>query len=577
MRFIQFFSLVMGLAVSSTTVAQVLFNEQASALGCAGVTYGNGTLGGGISFFDFDNDGWDDITVTSEANSPVRFFKNEQGAFSEVTFNMVQNLGEVKSAVWVDYDNDGDNDFHISSNTHPNQLFENTGNMQFIDVTAAAGMDLPSDRSWGASWGDFDKDGWLDLFQSSRELNSAQDHNRLYRNNQDGTFTDVTIPAGISTDDRLSFCAAFFDYNNDGWPDIYIANDRPWFPNILYRNNGDGTYTDVSAGSGTDIGINAMSTAIGDYDNDGWFDIYVTNTPEGNAFLRNNGDNTFSDVAAVNGTLMETIAWGAVYLDADNDQDLDLYVSSSWTDPQVHLTSAFYENDGSGNYTIPNNAGFENDDVISYANAIGDVNNDGYPDIVVLNFAPADIFIWKNECPATNHWLKIKLQGVESNRMGVGSLIELSINGEKQYNYTLCGEGYLGQNSAYEFFGIGTATQIDYIQVTWPSGVVDLVIEPQIDQAMTLVEGSTLGLNEVAILNKIIVAPNPVFEITTLKVASEFVGMNYKLLDALGRSLLDGSITSEETNLDLSSLSKGLYFLSIQGDRALITQKLVIE
>ncbi len=575
----RFYLLTLAACVAATFSAQsqIQFSEQASALGCGGVTYGSGQLGGGITFFDFDNDGWDDITVTSEAGGLVRFFKNIQGTFTEVFYNVAQESGETKSAVWVDFDNDGDNDLHISSNTQINQLFENDGNMQFTDITVAAGMDLPSHLAWGASWGDFNNDGWLDMFQSSRDVTHADDHNRLYLNNQDGTFTDVTIAAGISTDDYLSFCSSFFDYNNDGWQDIYVANDRNVFANQMWLNNGDGTFTDAGAATGTDIAIDAMSTTIGDDNRDGWFDIYVTNTPAGNAFLRNNGNSTFTDIAAANGTLMETIAWGAVFLDADNDMDLDLYVSSSTVDPLNRLPSAFYENDGSGNYTIPTEAGFDPDVAESYANAIGDIDNDGYPDMVVLNFEPDDIFIWKNECPQVNNWLKVKLEGVQSNRMGIGSVIEISVNGEKQYNYTLCGEGYLSQNSAWEFFGIGDATEIEYIKVDWLSGVQDIINDPQINSHLVIEEGETLGVDDITGADAIRIYPNPARNTVSVSVASGWLESSVTIFDMQGRVLKTQDILNKDVALDISGYDSGVYFLQFTKDGLQITQKLIVQ
>lgn len=577
MRYLYSLLVVACMVASTSLKAQILYSEESTSLGFSGVTYGNGTLGGGITFFDFDDDGWDDITVTTGSGEPVRFFKNNAGTFTEVFFNAAQHLSESKTAIWVDFDNDGDYDLHISSSSHTNQLFENDGNMQFTDITAAAGLDLPSNLAWGGSWGDYNNDGWLDMFQSSRDTTDPTIHNRLLRNNQDGTFTEVTIPAGISTDDTLTFCSAFFDYNNDGWQDIYLANDRPWHPNILYHNNGDGTYSDVSEASGSDVEMNAMTTTIGDYNHDGWFDIYVTNTTEGNGFLVNNGDNTFTDIAAANGTLMESIGWGAVFLDSDNDTDMDLYVCASISDPNIALTGAFYENDGSGNYTIPANAGFHDDLAASFGNAMGDINNDGYPDIAVLNFGPDDIYIWRNECPDANNWLKVKLVGVESNRMGVGSVIEISVDGEKQYNYTLCGEGFLGQNSAWEFFGIGDATSIDYIKVTWLSGLQDMITNPDINTHLVIEEGSALSVDDSVLSASVRLAPNPASGLVSVSIPSDFRSSTLTISDIQGRVLHSVELTDEIQDVDVSKYSGGLYFFHFQKGNTTITKKLVVR
>ncbi len=568
--------IVLFIGASNMLIGQIQFSDQSALLGCSNSSYGVGTLGGGISFFDFDADGWDDITVSSEFGEPIRFFRNDQGTFSPVTFNFTDQFAETKTVQWVDFDNDGDYDLFSVSNTHAYRLYENDGNMQFTDISPAAGLAVPDYHSWGASWGDYNNDGWLDLFISSRDNDTASVHNKLYHNNGDKTFTDVTVSAGISTDDFITFCSVFFDYNNDGWQDIYMANDRPWNLNILYENNGDGTFSDVSAASGADIGISAMSNTIGDYNKDGWLDIYITNIPDGNVFLKNNGDGTFTDIAQSNGTFMESYAWGAVFLDAENDTDLDLYVSSMLTNSQtLYITSAFYENDGTGVYSIPADAGFEDDAGRSYANAIGDITNDGYPDMCVLNFQPDDIYLWHNESPQNNNWIKVKLQGDASNRQGIGSWIEISVNGEKQYNYTLCGEGYIAQNSGYEFFGIGSATSIDYIKVTWLSGIVDIINNPPINVQGTIVEGSNVLAVEEQLLSEdaIAVFPNPVREILQFKIPEELLQTSVRMLDIHGRTLFSKKMRKLSEHIDISAYSKGVYYFTFENN---ITKKVII-
>jgi hypothetical protein len=565
---------------STVLFSQIQFSEQSALLGCENSSYGVGTLGGGISFFDFNADGWDDITVSSEFGEPIRFFQNNQGTFSQIFLNFTDQLAETKTVQWVDFDNDGDYDLFSVSNTHAYRLYENDGNMQFSDISPAAGLAVPDYDAWGGSWGDYNNDGWLDLFISSRDINNADIHNRLYRNNGNHTFTDVTVSAGISTSDYTTFCSVFFDYNNDGYQDIYMANDRPWNLNILYENNGDGTFTDVSAASGADVGVSAMSNTIGDFNRDGWLDIYITNTPEGNVFLRNNGDGTFTDIAQANGTFMESYAWGAVFLDAENDADLDLYVSSLFTDAQTqYLTAAFYENNGSGMFTIPTDAGFDADVGRSYANAMGDITNDGYPDMCVLNFQPDDIYLWHNLSPQTNNWIKIKLQGDVSNRQGIGSWIEISVNGQKQYNYTLCGEGYIAQNSGFEFFGIGSATAIDYIKVTWLSGIVDIINKPSINIHGTIVEGTNVltVAEQFVATNDVVVFPNPSDGIFQLQVPQYLIGSNLKMIDVQGRILLAKTIRTPSEFVDISAYSAGIYYFLIEDNGTVITRKVVLQ
>lgn len=567
--------------IQYTSSAQVQFSEVGNSMGLGGSSYGNGTLGGGISFYDFDQDGWDDLTISSEAGSPIRFYRNDNGTFFEEIFPTGINdpLYETKTPQWVDFDNDGDLDLFVTSNVPggDNKLYENNGSFQFTDITVACGLSSPDLHSFGGSWGDIDNDGDLDLFVSTRIVDSSDTYNVLYRNNGDGTFTDISVQAGIYQEQQASFCTSFIDYDKDGYQDIYLANDKYWSRNILYRNNGDGTFTDTGAAAGVDVEMDAMSTTIGDYNKDGWLDIYVTNTQEGNVFYKNNGDGTFTDVAAENGTLMQTIAWGAVFLDGDNDTNLDLYVSSSVIDFGDWLPDAFYYNDGTGNYTIPSDSGFEEKQSEAYSNAIGDIQNDGYPDIAILNLDPDDCFLWTNETLQTNHWIKVNLIGTESNKQGVGSWIELSVNGEVQYNYTLLGEGYLGQNSSYEFFGVGTATQIDYVKVTWLSGIVDYIENPNLNSHITIIEGNhPLSVNDAGLL-QFTVYPNPTSGILNIRNPEGVLGASYEIVDVLGRNIKAGTLETSETSIDVSSLTKGIYVLNLRNDQAKRSKKIVLE
>ena len=383
--------------------AQVFFNEKSQELGLSSSSWGqdaNETYGGGISFFDFDDDGWDDLTVSSAEGLPVRFYKNNNGTFELINLPGINDeLFQTKSVQWVDFDNDGDYDFFSTSNqpTGDTRLYENQGDLTFIDITVTAGLSNSGHQSFGASWGDYNNDSFLDVFVVSRFFDSDTQFNILYKNNGDGTFTDVSVEAQLLQENTLSFCSAWIDYDKDGWQDIYVSNDKIQNKNILYHNNQDGTFTNVAEAAGADLAIDAMSTTIGDYNRDGWLDIYVANSQQGNAFLRNNGDGTFTDVAPNNGTLLQSFAWSSVFLDADLDTDLDLYVSTSISNPDSGLLSAaYYNNIGNGLYTIPDDIGFEDDISISYSNAIGDVNNDGKYDIAVLNCLPDPVFLWEN-------------------------------------------------------------------------------------------------------------------------------------------------------------------------------------
>ena len=554
---------------------QIQFSEEATSLGCGDSTYGTGSLGGGVSFFDFDQDGWDDLTLATGAGLPLRFFKNTNGFFTEIDLG-INNTFETKTVQWVDFDNDGDYDFFVTANLEHNQLYENDGQMNFTDITVQAGLYIEHHFTFGSSWGDYNNDGLLDIFIASHREIFEGDSSFLFKNNGDGTFTEVSQAAGILQESFLSFCAAFFDYDKDGWQDIYVANDRAPV-NHMYHNNGDGTFTETGLVTGTDFSIDAMSTTIDDANNDGWLDIYVANTGAGNLFLENNGDGTFTDKAHLNGTLMESVAWGSVFLDGENNGYRDLYVSSMIDDPLTGLTAAYYHYDSVDRYEIPTGVGFDDDHAVSFGNAIGDINNDGFPDIAVVNYEPEEMFLYQNESAPNNNWLKVKLQGVTSNRQGIGSWIEISVNGERQYNYTLCGEGYLGQNSAYEFFGIGSAAEIDYVKVNWLSGVEDLILNPGINRHLTIVEGSTLNVTDQLKAAQLSLYPNPSDGVLNIRINEVLLGSTMQLIDISGRSLFSSELNSVKTMLNLDAFSAGVYFVTLRSEGATFSEKLILN
>ena len=573
----------------SQTAFQTVFQENATALGL-NYSYGAGFLGGGVSFFDYNNDGWDDLTFSSQNGSPVFFFRNNGGFFSQDTFNIFTSTFQHKQVQWVDYDNDNDYDLFVTSDSHTNRLYRNDGAFNFTDVTFTAGLLNAANYNFGASWGDYNNDGYLDIFISFREPTQTQP-NLLYRNNGDGTFTEVGAAAGIVQSGDLSFCSAFFDYDNDGWQDIYIANDKIGTRNYMYHNNGDGTFTDTSAATGTDLYMGAMCVTVGDYNNDGWQDLYITNddntdpsATQGNVLLHNNGNGTFTNVAPSKGLTVDSVCWGAVFLDANLDTDLDILTVAS-RDGVFTPSSAYFESTGNGNFFEPTTSGIYGiDNSISYANAIGDVDNDGYPDVIVLNESNQNVDLWQNNTANSNNWLKIKLKGTVSNSDGIGSRIEVHANGKSQYRYTHCGESYLGQSSASEFVGVGTAPQIDYIQVTWLSGLVDRIDNVLPNQAITIIEGSSpLSIDDVNTNDDYLtVFPNP--STNYFKIAfndnflvSENTPAKLKLYDSLGKLVLDEIISTSNYTINTENLATGHYTLKVMANNLVSVKQLIIN
>ena len=571
---------IIFLIFSNLSYAQLAFDDVAAQIG-VDYSYGDSEYGGGVSFADFDNDGWDDITYASENGVDLYFFKNTNGVFNLVNFNGISNTSKAKQVIWVDYDNDGDKDFFVTAIEGKNAFYSNDGEMNFTDISSTIGIFQTDLFTYGASFGDIDNDGDLDLFISNR---SPEDHNYLYRNDS-GIYVDITGTSGISLEGQLSFCSIFFDYDKDGLQDIYVSNDKEENINRLYKNLGDGVFQDVSESSNAGVDVSAMSTTLGDFNNDGWFDIYITNTPfsqvssiQGNVLLKNNGDGTFTNVATETGTSFDSVGWGSVFLDADNDGLLDIYVSSSENGNGSLISSAFYHQQDDETFTIPQDIGFNTDLRESYTNAIGDINNDGKPEIVVGNDTDNN-FLWQNNTINENNWLKVKLEGVVSNKDGIGNTIEINVDGQSQYRYTLAGEGYLSQNSFYEFFGTGLSNLIDYVKVTWTStGATETFNNIEANQSITIKEGiGILNDNNYIVEDLLSIYPNPsndgVFKLSTKNNESNTL----KVYDLSGRLIFKVKNLKNNDEFSLNHCKKGIYVANLSSGKKSSTIKLVLN
>jgi hypothetical protein len=448
-------------------------------------TYGIGTPSGGLSTVDFDGDGLDDLTLTSGPGKPVVFLRNTGDGFEELDIQLANDPGQSMQVLWADYDNDGDKDLFVSSRDSQNRFYRNEGNLEFSEVTAEVGLLRDFVPTYGAGFGDYDRDGFLDLYFTDRRQLAfgGTISNHLFRNKGDGTFEETTVYANVADSAKAPHCAYFFDYDNDGWEDLYVAQDKK-IGNVMFRNTADGRFEDASEKSKSALKINAMSVTTGDYDNNGYLDVYITNTPEGNKLLRNDGRGIFTEVANNTGTGFFNVGWGAQFTDFDNDGFEDLYVSGERTGAD-RPSSAYYMNKGDGTFSI---ATLAEDTVTSYANAFGDFNNDGYPDIVVNNPEPYNINLWEN-IGGNNNYLKLKLVGKISNRDAVGTRIEAYYNGQRIIRYMTAGSAFLGQNSATKIFGIGQVQEVDSILIKWSSGHIDRLYDITANQTVELTEG----------------------------------------------------------------------------------------
>jgi len=463
--------------------------------------------GNGVSIFDFNQDGWDDLSIVNN-NDTIQFYMNNHGVLERAPFEFY-SPGENKHLLWVDYDNDNDYDILLTRKNGTVLLLQNEGNMQFIDVTLSAGLPSTPNKNYSASFADYDLDGDLDLFVVKYDLfgdsTTSHSRNNLYQNNGDGTFTDLTLNVGFRQYVATSYQGLWFDYNRDIFPDLFVINDRTCCINEFYKNNGDGTFTDVVAATGTQmVGQSPMSLSIGDHDNDGDYDFYISNTGTNSSkgvLFSQQSDTTFLDTAVEKGIEILENTWGSSWFDYDNDSYLDLFVASGSNISNIFFNGKnyFFQSSASSSFVRDTSIFIGDYGAKSTGLACGDFNNDGYPDVVIRNSNTSHHFLWKNS-GGTNNYIKISLKGTVSNTMAIGAEILVFTANQTLRKYLVCGENYLGQNSQHHLFGLAQHNIVDSVHVIYPSGIVDRYYNLQVNQSYNLIEGETNASFQVEVL-----------------------------------------------------------------------------
>ncbi len=497
---------------------------------------------GGVALFDYNNDGLLDIFFTNGATIPAlekhdasywnRLYRNNgDGTYTDVTKEAgLAGMGYSMGVATGDYDNDGFVDLYVAG-FDKNQLFHNNGDGTFTDVTAKAhvdGVTQGAGKGWSvtAGWIDYNHDGKLDLFvvnYLSYTLQSAAlchvnklpaycapndfvgTANILYRNNGDGTFTNVSVPSHIADYVGKGMGVAFADYDGDGYDDIFISNDT--FPNFLLHNNGDGTFTDVAAIAQvayTDNGrtVAGMGADFRDLDNDGRPDIFHT-AMFGDSFplYANLGGGQFVDVTTKSGLTNQTsrsTGWGTGIFDFDNDGKKDIFTAdAAILDNAMEVEHRPY---AMPDKVFRNLGNMRFEDVSAGAGeslgvaaahrgaAFGDLNNDGKVDAVVtvLNGRPE---VMMNETANQNHWIILKLVGVADNRDGLGTKVKIVTQSGAQFNEATTAVGYNSASDKRVYFGLGSDAVVDRIELSWPTGVKQVLTHVKADQILTVVEG----------------------------------------------------------------------------------------
>ncbi len=497
--------------------------------------------GSGAAFLDYDNDGDLDVLIANGSTlqnfaaggDPVAvLYENRDGTFVDVTAEAgLDERGWAFGICVADVDNDGFRDFYLTA-YGPNLLYMNNGDGTFTERAGEAGV---ADTRWGANcaFGDYDRDGDVDLYVATyvrfddesiprrgsgecmymgtlevfcgpRELVGEPDV--LYRNDGNLSFTDVTEEAGIVDPGHYGFGVVFSDLDNDGWPDIYVANDS--VPNLLFHNNHDGTFDEIGLVSGASVNLAGyaqagMGIAAGDYNNDGLVDLYVTHFAEDtNTLYQNLGGMFFADVTARSGAARGSrphIGWGAEFADLDNDGWLDLFVVNGHVYPRIDdlaegstylQRKEVYRNLGDGRFEeLTLELGGDLLDLYSSRGAaFGDYDNDGDIDVLVTNLnAPPSLY--RNEYSGPHNWIGLWLEGTDGNRDAIGARVEIEAGGQRMVRELRSGASFLSHNDLRLHFGLGEADVVDTIRVRWPNGRFEIFDGRAAGSYVTIREG----------------------------------------------------------------------------------------
>jgi tetratricopeptide (TPR) repeat protein len=509
-------------------------------------------MGSGVAWGDYDNDGWMDLAVANEIGpltiteeerrrSPAsaRLYHNDHGRFSDVTETAgIDFRGWGMGVAWGDYDNDGNVDLVFTAYGR-NVLYRNDGNGTFTDRSLLSRIGAPAGFWTGASWGDYDRDGFLDLYvtgyvkytrpdnrsaqarydaENPASINPSSfppERNLLFRNSGDGTFTEVAAAAGVTDATGRGLSAAWADFDGDGWLDLYVANDQS--DNAFFRNVRNGKFTEISHSARVSDYRSAMGIAVGDWDNDGAQDLVLTHwLAQENALYTNQLSGakqrlgggevsklTFmdeADRAGLGQISLDFVGWATSFVDYDNDGKVDLFIANGSTlqdkrDPArlVPMRNQLFWNQGrrAGFFDVSRVAGAAfGKEFVGRGAAFADYDNDGDEDVFIVNHGGPGILL-RNDGGNRNHWLQVELRGTKSPRQGNGATVRVVVGDTAQTRQIGAQSSYLSQNSLIETFGLGSATQADTVEVSWPAGARVVRTGVSANQRLLLAESAT--------------------------------------------------------------------------------------
>lgn len=549
-----------------------------------GVIVNDNAWGEGCAWGDYDNDGDQDLVVTNfndgchSCNYPVLFYRNDIVTFSKITTGpiateVIRGFG----CTWGDYDNDGKLDLFITAGWDPpsnDLLYHNEGGGNFTKITNGSIVNSGG-SSQSCAWIDYDRDGWLDMFV----VNGNSENDFLFHNDGTGSFIRITS-GSIVNDGSYGRSVCTGDYDNDGWPDIFITcfsgqTDR------LYRNNGNGTFS-LTSGVVPADNSNGSGCAFGDYDNDGWLDLIVTNLSGSNFLYHNEGNGTFSRIFSGPGS-EGAGSFGATWADYDNDGRLDLYIGN------YNANSYLYKNLGGGSFVKVTDESITNEVTFAIGTSAVDFDMNGKMDFFAANNgigSPSNNdLLYQNNCTAGNY-IGIKLKGCTSNKCGIGSRIIVKASGNTYIREVSGGSGYHSQDMLWQLVGVGNASIIDSVIVKWTTGNIQRISNVSINQYI-LVEECLIGLisNTTEIPQSFSLSqnsPNPFNPSTKIKFTlPQNSAVKLQLFDNLGKevsNLIDKELSAGffEYEFDGSSLSSGIYFYRLSTEKFVSTKKMVL-
>lgn len=530
-----------------------------------GITFASQNFGGTSTIccgVDMNGDGLDDIVTTNVPNITV-YAQKASGGFTATTYNVP---GLTTAPGWSiaagDFDRNGFTDLALGGGSRLAVVKANNAGDGYINLVSNNPQNPALNNfnrnifSQRTNFSDINNDGNLDLFACH-----DVDQSHVYRNDGEGNLI-FDIPMFPTLDVGGNYSTVWVDYDNDGDLDMYEAKCRGGAPigdlqriNLLYTNNGDGTYTENAAAAGVADGLQSWSSAWADYDNDGYMDFVLSNitsndnpSNDKNRFYHNNGDGTFTDIYETTGIESNVGSWEVQCADFNNDGFVDFLWQNN---KQLWINNGDLTFTG---YNLPFSEG-----------AIGDYNNDGFLDVQIGSK------VWYNS-GNPNKWLKVRLQGVESNINGIGARIEIYGAWGKQIREIRSGEGFSHMSSLSAHFGIGNASEIEKVIIRWPSGNVDTIMDPSSNQSLLVVEGSSPLKTENFSTTDFSVYPNPANDIINIKFSNNMQIANAQVYDLSGRLVFDAAVNNQI--IDVKSLSSGSYILKVKNsDGQQFTQK----